>query len=189
MRLMMFVLVFLFSTSFLIAQDRPKVEIFGGYSYLHGFSSGSSGINGAEGAASWNFNDRFAADFDVSGYHESAGGATGNSYFYLAGPRLNFGPLFVHGLVGGAHSNASALGISASGSSLGAALGGGFQWKIGKNISFRTGADYVLTNYGSTTQNSARVSVGLVFGFGGSTHTSTRGVGSGPVSNPISEGN
>jgi membrane-associated protease RseP (regulator of RpoE activity) len=184
MRVKMFLLAFLFSTSFLIAQDRPKGELFGGYSYLHGFSSGSTGINGAEGSASWNFNDRVAADFDISWYHESAGVASGNSYFYLAGPRLNFGHLFVHGLVGGAHSNAGAFGISASENSLGAALGGGFQWKIVKNISFRTGADYVLTNYGSSIQNSARVSVGLVFGFGGSSHP--RSI---PQSSPMAPGN
>ena len=189
MRVKLFVLLFLFSTSCLYGQDRPKVEVFGGYSYLHGLSSGSGGINGAEGAASWNFNDRFAADFDVSGYHESTGGASGNSYFYLAGPRLNYGPVFVHGLVGGAYSNASAFGLSASENSLGAALGGGFQWKLVKNISFRTSADYMLTNYGSSIQNSARVSVGLVFGFGGNTHRSNGSRSSSATSNPVPAGN
>lgn len=189
MRVKLLVLIFLFSTSFVLGQDTPKAEIFGGYSYLHGFTSGSTGINGAEGSASWNFNNRFAADFDVSGYHESAGQASGTSYFYLAGPRLNYGNLFIRGLVGGAHATAGALGISASGSSLGAALGGGFQRKLVKNLSFRASADYMLTNYGSSVQNSARVSVGLVFGFGGNTHRSNQGRSPNGASTPVRAGN
>lgn len=191
-RLGLLTVLILASTSYLLGQDKPKAEIFGGYSYLHGFSTGSSGINGAEGSLTWNFNDRIAGDFDISGYHQSAGGATGNSYFYLAGPRFNFGNAFVHGLVGGAHASVGAFGISASGSSLGAALGGGYQWKLSKNISFRAGADYMLTNYAGGVQNAFRVNVGLVFGFGGeggATHQGNRSTGSSPRSNPVSAGN
>ena len=164
-RIALLTLITLFSTSFLFGQDKPKIDIFAGYSYLHGLSSGLGGISGAEGAVSWNFKNHLAADFDVSGYHQSAIGASGNSYFFLAGPRVNFGPVFIHGLVGGAHSGWSVSGFSASKNSLGAAFGGGFQWKIVKNISFRTSADYMLTNYVGSIQNNARVSVGFVFAF------------------------
>ena len=162
-RIALLTLIALFSTSFLFGQERPKLEIFGGYSYLHGLSSGLGGINGAEGALSWNLKNRLAADFDVSGYYQSAVGASGSTYFYLAGPRVNFGAVFIHTLVGVAHSSWSVSGFSASKNSLGAAFGGGFQWKVVKNISFRTSADYMLTNFAGSIQNNSRVSVGLVF--------------------------
>jgi hypothetical protein len=183
-RAVLLTLIALFPAPLLYGQVRSKFEIYGGYSYVHGLSSGSVGINGAEGAASWNFNHRLGVDFDVSGYHGSMEGATGGAYFYLGGPRLNFGPIFVHGLVGGEHTTISVRGSTASNDSLATAFGCGHQWKMAKNISLRTSADYVLTNYGGSIQNNIRVSIGVVFGFGHITHR-----GSGRRSRPLLQGN
>lgn len=167
-------------------QSVPKAEVFVGYSYLNidtnGLSSRQS-ANGWEASVSGNFNRWFAVEFDGSGYYKSypvdlSSFGLGSisfkvtDYSYLAGPRINFGPLFVHGLVGGDHLTGSYEGTSESQDGLAGAFGGGAQWKIARNLYFRTSADYVLSRHNifggpSTTQNNFRASAGIVFAFGG----------------------
>src|SRR5260370_29597 len=68
------------------AQDYPKAEVFGGYSYLHtsilgtGFSS-----NGASGSISVNPNNWVGLVGDFGVYHNSTG-AGANTVTYLFGP-------------------------------------------------------------------------------------------------------
>jgi hypothetical protein len=56
------------------AQDTPKIDVFGGYSYLNVDTNGTNGLiprqsaNGWEASVSGNFNRRFALEGDVSGY-------------------------------------------------------------------------------------------------------------------------
>src|SRR5713101_53991 len=109
-----FLLLCLWGTAF--AQDYPKAEIFGGYSYLNidtnGLTSRQS-ANGWEAALSGNFNRWFAAEADVSGYYKTykvdlTNLALGlgivnvkvDDYSYLAGPRVNLRPAFFHALLG-----------------------------------------------------------------------------------------
>lgn len=92
-------------------------------------------------------------------------------YSYLAGPRFNLRPLFVHALIGGDHLSGSGLGLSASQDGLAGAFGGGAEVPVGRLISFRASADYVFTRHNilggpSVTQNNFRVSAGIVFRLG-----------------------
>ena len=174
-------------SSSLWSQEFPKAEIYGGYSYLNVDTNGLSkrqSANGWEGAVSGNFNRWLAVEFDVNGYYKSYDfpnflelipGATTvkvRDYSYLAGPRFNFRPLFVHALLGGDHLTGSALGLSASQDGLAGAFGGGGEWKVARQVYVRMSADYVFSRHNilggpSFTQNNFRVSAGLVYAFGG----------------------
>ena len=149
------------------AQDYPKAEIFGGYSYLHtsiagtGFSS-----NGASGSISVNPNNWLGLVGDFGVYHRTVLGTGVNTVSYLFGPKLAYRhsdkltPYF-HFLLGGAH-------VSGSGA-FALAFGGGFDAKVTPHVAVRLiQADYMLTKFGTNThQNNARISAGIVFRPGG----------------------
>lgn len=195
-----------FCGSSLWSQDVPKAEVFGGYSYLNidtnGLSSRQS-ANGWEASLSGNLNKWFAVEFDGSGYYKhypvdlSIFGLGSTSvkvtdYSYLAGPRINFGPLFVHGLLGGDHLTGSFEGNSESQDGFAGAFGGGIEWKFARNLYFRTSADYVFSRHNifggpAATQNNFRASAGIVFAFGGEHHArSPRNINSSPAETPNS---
>ena len=149
------------------AQDYPKAEVFGGYSYLHtsvlgtGFSS-----NGASGSISINPNNWVGLVGDFGVYHRSVLGTGVNTVTYLFGPKFAYRhsdkltPYF-HFLLGGAH-------VSGSGA-FALAFGGGFDAKVTPHVAVRLiQVDYVLTKFGTNThQNNARISAGIVFRPGG----------------------
>jgi membrane-associated protease RseP (regulator of RpoE activity) len=168
-------LALLFSGVGLKAQDVPKVEVFGGYSYLNidinGLGSRQN-ANGWETSVSENFNRWLAAEYDVSGFFKTYSPVRVTDYSYLAGPRFNFRLLFVHGLLGGDHLTGTWSGESLSQDSLAGAVGGGMQLPVTRLISFRASVDYVFSRHDivrvpSVTQNNVRVSSGVVFTFGG----------------------
>jgi membrane-associated protease RseP (regulator of RpoE activity) len=172
-----------------IAQDYPKAEVYGGYSYVNidtnGLSSRQS-ANGWEASVSGNFNKWLAAEADVSGYYKTYPVNLQNlglgivnvkvtDYSYAAGPRINIRPLFIHALVGGDHLTGSALGFSASQDGLVGAFGGGVEWPISSRLAVRSSVDYVFTRHNifggpSYTQNNVRVGVGIAYSFGGTRH-------------------
>ncbi len=102
----------------LMAQDAPKAEIFGGYTYLR--NSGNS-FNGWEGQATANFSRHFGVTADVSGHYRTAistsvGGISASAdqrlYNFLFGPtvtaRFGKNAIFGHALFGAAHSSLGA---------------------------------------------------------------------------------
>lgn len=187
MRTMLTTVAIALCASSLWCQDIPKAEVFGGYSYVNidtNNLSARQNANGWETSVSGNFNKWFAAEFDVNGYYKTYSISTGGllslpptvtipvrDYSYLAGPRFNFRPLFVHALIGGDHLSASGLGLTASQDSLAGAFGGGVEVPVNRLISFRVSADYVFTRHNilggpSVTQNNVRASAGIVFNLG-----------------------
>ena len=165
--------------------DVPKAEVYVGYSYLNidtnNLTSRQS-ANGWEASVSGNFNTCLAAEFAVGGHYKTYGVTvlgTGTinvrvtDYSYLAGPRINFRPLFVHALFGGDHLTGSVVGFSASQDSFAGVVGGGMQFPFTQLLSIRTSADYALSRHNifggsSVGQNNFRASVGIVYNFGGS---------------------
>ncbi len=155
------------------AQDYPKAEIFGGYSYLHtsiagtGFSS-----NGASGSISVNPNNWLGLVGDFGVYHRTVLGTGVNTVSYLFGPKLAYRhsdkltPYF-HFLLGGAHLS----GGGASTSAFALAFGGGFDARVTPHVAVRLiQVDYVLTKFNdgaNNRQNNARISAGIVFRPGG----------------------
>jgi opacity protein-like surface antigen len=110
-----------------VAQEVPKVELAGGYSYLN-FHPGTSIItsqnfNGGGGAAVFNFSNWFGIKADFMGYavgtgwtkklidlgYPVTGSASGNLFTYMFGPQIkkHSGKLqpFAEGLFGAGHSN------------------------------------------------------------------------------------
>jgi hypothetical protein len=148
------------------AQD-DKVEVFGGYSYLHFHNSPSVSLNGWEASAQYKFTDWLGGVADFDGHYGSLHGAGTSTYTYLFGPQLSYPARvspFGHLLLGGAH-----LGVGGFGSSSFAmALGGGIDTKIHpeREIYWRIfQGDYLLTEFGGNAQNNFRFSTGILFRF------------------------
>jgi membrane-associated protease RseP (regulator of RpoE activity) len=169
------------------AQDYPRAEVFGGYSYLNldvNDLGPRESANGWEASVAGNFNRWFAIEGSVAGYYKTytvdlnfitPGLGTfdikARDYSYVAGPRFNFRPVFVHALVGGDHLSGSALGLSASQDGFAAVFGGGVEWKVAPQWAIRGSGDYVLTRHNifggpAFNQNNFRVSAGIVYLFG-----------------------
>lgn len=108
------------------AQDVPKVELFGGYSYLRGdtsafgtgFVSGVN-LNGWEASANFNANKWFGIKADFDGHYGSPNILSSGTYnvdmkfhTFLFGPQLSHRSekvtAFAHGLFGAAHVKADA---------------------------------------------------------------------------------
>ena len=195
------------------AQEAPRFNLFGGYSFAsvdtNGLSSRQS-ANGWEMSISGNLTRWFAAEGDFSGYYKTfpvnnldatdfglgiLNGKVGvHDFAFMGGPRVNFGPIFAHALVGFDRLTADASGTSdvigsvaasASQNSFASAFGGGIQQNIASHWALRASADYVLTRHNifrvvnpsapAFTQNNFRFSAGVVFTFGApSFHRSAR---------------
>lgn len=177
------------------AQDEcSKVELFGGYSYLHvdagltreaGFLFTNGGIaNGWNASVGANVNQWFSLVADFSGHYGEIlnpvfpintntkphiGGVGFNRHSFLFGPRLSYRTRkgfmpFAHFLLGGAHDDAFFNSISET--RLTWALGGGMDMKVSKRLALRLiQADYVPTK-AREIQDNVRISTGIVWHFG-----------------------
>lgn len=159
-----------------LAQETPKVEISGSYSFLR-FGANQ---NGASFSVAGNVNSWFGVVGDFGFYHSSFQGipAIGlgtsiglNTDSFLFGPRFSmrsnrkvtpFGQV----LVGGAHLSAGTNGISAAITPFAVSTGGGVDFAVAPHIALRPQFDYILMRYNGSTQTGFRVSFGVVFGLG-----------------------
>jgi hypothetical protein len=155
----------------LAAQEAPKAEIFGGYSYLR---NSSNGFNGWEGQATVNVGRYFGVTGDVSGHYRTvtafspvsgfSGSANQRLYNFLFGPtvtaRFNKHAVFGHALFGAAHSSLGAGvtipiigGISTgvnSATAFAMALGGGVDIGLTRTFAIRPAqVDYLYTRFSS----------------------------------------
>lgn len=170
--------------------DSPKVEAFGGYSYLRvnpGSGAPGENFNGGSGSLAYNLTPMFGIVGDFGGYHwsQSGLGLDTNVVSYLFGPKvaLRHGPItpFAQVLFGGAHASFSGLNecdtarlhregdcqsFNTSENAFSMALGGGVDWNATTHIGIRfIQAEYLLTRFGGDSQNNARISTGVVFRF------------------------
>jgi len=168
------------------AQNFEPVEVGAGYSYVRANAGpGECGCFSMNGGSAW-FAYHFMRDFAVaadvgseyaSNINGTALGLTLTSY--LAGPRYvwHYGHLlspFAQALVGGAHANGDLtlvrFGVAEPANSLALAAGGGADMKLTRHWAARGEVDYFLTRFSNGVndhQNNLRVSVGLVYRFGG----------------------
>lgn len=159
------------------AQNIPRIDIFGGYSYLRfdsaplGFS-GRTNLNGGNVSLSLpNIYHSLGLTADVSGHY----GSELRVYNFLAGPQISTTRgnqrFYVHALFGKARERFEIVGVSRPGfSSYGRAfaLGGGFDLNYSSRFDIRViQADYVNNKAFGSSQNNLRLSTGLVFKFGG----------------------
>jgi len=141
----------------------PIVQTIGTHPNLNGWE-----LSGTYNATKW-----FGATADFSGHYGSVLGSSDHLQTYLFGPQIRFpgrvSP-FAHVLFGGAHEalgGNSAPQISAgSANAFAAAVGAGIDIKVAHFVSFRAiQLDYLMTRFGSATQNQPRVSAGVVLRF------------------------
>lgn len=148
------------------AQDAPKVEIFGGYSYLRANSEGDGlDLHGWNASAAVNFTKWAGIVADFSGHYGDVTVAPGvspdvSTYLFLLGPRFSYRKHnvltpFGHVLLGVSrlHTSYNAFGtrIRDRDSSFAMAIGGGLDAKVHKNLAIRLfQADYVLTTFDQT---------------------------------------
>jgi len=132
-------------------------------------------VNGWEAGVVGAFTGAFGVEFDVSGFYKTYNGdLTGNNvpvkvtdYSYVAGPRFNIKPLFIHALLGRDHLSGEQSGSSESQDGLAGAFGGGVEQRVSGRWSVRLSADYVFTRHNifggpSYTQNNFRAGAGIV---------------------------
>jgi hypothetical protein len=167
-----------------LAQEYPRVEVFGGYSYFRANPEGYN-LNGWNASIAGNISNWFGIVGDVSGHYGAPSqfgfripGVDISSYTFLAGPKLAYREgrvtAFAHFLIGDARAGTGAFGLSTSDNALAAAIGGGIDFKLNDWLAVRAiQADYVMTRFrtapeefGPERQNNARLSFGLVLQLG-----------------------
>jgi opacity protein-like surface antigen len=169
------------------AQDKPKVEVFGGYSYLRtddDFLLDNLNLHGWNAAVTGNINKWFGITGDFSGHYNDYQISPGvradiSGHIFLTGPQLAYRKNdvwqpFVHVLVGAARQHISvptATGrVKNTDTAFAMALGGGLDAHIAKHLAVRLfQTDYVLTTFDdgdNNAQNNFRLSTGLVLRLG-----------------------
>jgi len=149
------------------AQDTPKAEIFGGYSYQHwnsGTPFGGINLNGWNASVTGNVNAWLGVTADFSGHYGSPQTVKTSRHAFLFGPRLTYrghdkiSP-FAHVLFGGVRAHRGTTPPGPTGSPLpqlapvsetafGLALGGGVDYKASSRVAIRLiQADYLLTRF------------------------------------------
>lgn len=146
--------------------QEDNIEVFGGYSYLHFHTNPSTNLNGWELSGQYKFTDWLGGVGDFDGHYGSfSGGPSTSTYTYLFGPQVSWPARvspFGHLLLGGAHNSTSGFGSS----SFALALGAGIDAKFTDRFSWRIfQGDYLMTQFGGSSQNNFRFSTGIVIHF------------------------
>jgi hypothetical protein len=168
----------------LMAQD--KVEIFGGYQYLHtgdiqSFNNSSQGFNGWDAAVTANFTKYLGVTGDFGGSYATVQGVSLHTYTYAGGPVIfaNMGAIkpFAHVLLGGINLGGSQSGVSVSFNGFTTMVGGGVDARVADHFAVRLiDVDWVYYHFGDQTvaglrvpsfsqSNNVRITTGLVIRF------------------------
>lgn len=133
----------------LAAQD-SKIDIFGGYQYLHTGNVNESGVsepgtsqgyNGWDLAPAFAFNKLLGVQADVSGGYATINGVSTHVYTYDGGPyvslRLPVITPYAHVLVGGTRLTGEENGVSLSTNGWNVMFGGGVDAKLNPLLAVR----------------------------------------------------
>jgi opacity protein-like surface antigen len=188
--------VFLAAVPAAAQNDYPRVEVFGGYSFMRtDLILEKENAHGWNASVAGNLHRNFGLEADFSGHYGStrfpglAGGFDANfsNYLFLAGPKVaaRFERVtpWAHTLFGVAHTRVRGqlvspfgpLGVRASDNNFVWAVGGGLDANVHKNVALRVvQADYIFV-HGVTSagfgfednSHNLRLSFGVVFKWGG----------------------
>lgn len=174
------VLVLAFSFA-AMAQDLPKAEVFGGYSYYRadlgntGTGTNKINLNGWNAAVTGYFSKAVGVTADFSGHYgkPNIGGLDINTkvHNFMFGPtiaaRSEKATLFGHALFGGQKFSTKVAGVDLlTDTGFAMALGGGVDFNVAKNFAIRPAqADYIYSKHGGEHQNNFRYSAGVVLKF------------------------
>lgn len=156
--------------AFLVAQngyaddDSPKIEVFGGYSYVR--AEQGVNLNGWNASVAGNITRYFGVVGDVSGHYANGSFLDGNSYTFLGGPQFSFRTSrltpFAHALFGVSRVSTGlglfGFNLGASQSDLAMAFGGGLDLNLSDRFAIRAiQADYFPVRSGGTFLNNFRL--------------------------------
>jgi hypothetical protein len=150
------------------AQDTPRVQVFGGYSYTRfdspsfGFANASN-LNGYTFSPAYNIIPGFGVVAELSGQYNSKL----NLRDLTVGPQILFPrgnkTFFGHLLIGDGRSFVN-VGLGEGDTSRAVILGGGMDLDVTPRFAWRVfQVDYVHTGLFKDTQNNVRLSTGLVY--------------------------
>lgn len=152
--------------------DAPRVEIAGGYSYLH---ASAFGINvsaplGFDANTSFNVNTWLGIEGNLAYNRKSESGAAVSLTSYTVGPRFTYRTgrvaVFAHALVGGERLSAGGFGFSAATSAVAYGGGAGLSVTVLKHLAIRAAeVDYLTGSKFGTRLNTIRVGTGVVARF------------------------
>jgi hypothetical protein len=153
------------------AQEIPRVQVFGGYSYTRfdtpsfGFLN-TSGLNGYNFSPAFNLIYGFGVAAELSGQYDSKLNlrdlAVGPQLLYPRGKTL----LFAHLLIGDARSFVK-VAKGEGDTTRAVVLGGGMDLDISSRLAWRAfQVDYLRTSLFQTKQNNLRFSTGVVYRWG-----------------------
>jgi hypothetical protein len=175
--LSLFTLILLLLSSSAWGQDGdyPRVEVFGGFSWIEIDVEGGEDerFNGWQASISGNFNENIGIVVDAGGRYRSFVDITTQSYEFLVGPRFTMriedGSLFVHALAGLNHARISGLGDTLSDTAFAMGFGGGVDISVGDWGAIRMlQVDYIGTRISGLDEWdwNLRTGIGFVFKFG-----------------------
>ncbi len=153
------------------AQEVPKIEISGGYSYLYADLNGSRfHLNGGGGSLTENVNSWFGGRVEVNAFHGNEGSTVVSTQALTYGPVFTYRKFsrftpFAHVQIGAQHGSVGYLGISASAYKFALGPGAGFDLILNRKTALRFDGEYIATRFLGLTQENANVSVGMVFRF------------------------
>jgi hypothetical protein len=153
------------------AQDMPRAQVFGGYSYIRydttsfGFAN-TTGVNGYNFSPAYNIIRGFGVVAEISGQYKTNLNfrdlAVGPQFVYLRGKKT----LIAHVLIGDSRSLIQA-GTPQGDTARVVAFGGGMDYDLTPRFAVRAfQIDYLHTTLFNTTQNNVRFSTGLVYRWG-----------------------
>jgi len=153
------------------AQDMPRVQVFGGYSYTR-FDSPSFGFSNPSGLNGWNFSPAFnlIRGFGVAAEVSKQYGSNVDLRDIAVGPQFLYPRskmlFFAHVLFGNAKSFVR-VGTGETDTDRVVALGGGMDFALTSRFAVRVfQVDYLRTSLFSEKQNNLRFSTGLVYQWG-----------------------
>jgi opacity protein-like surface antigen len=155
------------------AQETPKVEVFGGYSWAGG------DFHGWNGSVTGNVNKWFGVVADFSGHYGSEQEGTirvnQNAHSFLFGPRISYRGKklvpFGYAVFGATRFEESAVvfgqRLSATDTGFSSAYGGGLDLKVTDHVTIRTfQLDYFRPNFFGEAHHRGRLAFGVVFNIG-----------------------
>ncbi|MFZ3212984.1 MAG: outer membrane beta-barrel protein [Terriglobales bacterium] len=164
-----------------VAGDEPRLEAFGGYSWLStsllqdtSFLPERTGLSGWNSSLTWNITHNLGFVTEASGFLGSPGednNAVRTRYnSFMVGPKITHHnhsdkvEVFVHQLFGFSHAtlnSAAPRSLTANGFSL--AAGFGMDFVVRKHLALRpVQVDYVMSQLAPHSQNQFRVSAGVI---------------------------
>jgi opacity protein-like surface antigen len=169
-------ILFLFASA--LAQETPKAEVFGGYSWAGG------NFHGWDTSVTGNVNKWFGLTANFSGHYGSEQNGIvlekEQAHSFLFGPRFAIRKSkrvtpFVYALFGGVRFKdrltislpSGPLSVSVSDTGFNMALGGGLDVRVNDHLAIRAfQIDYLRPNFFGEAHNRGRLAFGVVFRFG-----------------------